>query len=230
MSGRFVLKYGIAVALLAIALPLHAQPPAPTQHGYLVGFGGAASTQVTSPYFGGSLGVNLTQDLQLTFEMSRAQDMLADFTKEDLGIVDREVSALAGMPWTSSVKMPTNFYTGGLRYLLPVGGPARPYVAASGGVAHMSPKATFTLNGIDVTTPMFEQNLIKTTFREETRPLASLSGGVAFKVAPHLTFDLGYRYSRIFIHTDYLQDYETSPHNHTAIQAHRVFAGVGVTF
>jgi opacity protein-like surface antigen len=230
MTGGYVLRSGIAVALLAIALPVQGQTQPPAQRGYLVGFGGAASTEVTSPYFGGSFGMNLTRDLQVTLEISRAQDVYADFTKTDLGIVDRQVSATVGLPWTSSVKMPTNFYTGGLRYLLPISGPARPYVAGSGGVAHMSPQTTFTLSGIDVSGAMAEEQVIQTIFREETRPVATLTGGVAFTVARHLTFDLGYRYSRIFINTDYLQDFAASPTSHSGINVHRVFAGAGFTF
>lgn len=236
MSGRFALKSGIAVAIVAIALPVRAQSQPPSPRGYLVGFGGAASTQVTSPFFGGTVGVNLTPDLQITAEISRAQDVLSKFTKEDLATLDREGSAEMGVPFASSVKMPTNFYTGGIRYLLPIGGPARPYVAASGGAAHMSPAPSYRLNGIDVTSVISTEMTSLIDFREETRPMASLAGGVAFTVAKHLAFDLGYRYSTIFIHSDYLQHTALvrqnidSPTTHTRLDTHRVYAGVGWAF
>ena len=56
-------------------------------------------------------------------------------------------------------------------------------------------------------------------------------GGVTVDVLRHLTLDIGYRYSGIFIKTDYQQlPVPVSPHSHTRIDTHRLFAGAGFRF
>jgi hypothetical protein len=56
-----------------------------------------------------------------------------------------------------------------------------------------------------------------------------LRGGLAVNAARHMTFDVGYKYSAIAIDTDYLQS-GASPRSHTRINAHKMHAGIGVTF
>lgn len=238
---RFSHILGATIATAALTLvsgPAVAQAPQPNQRGFIVGVGGLTATQVNSAVLGATAGVNVTRDLQITIDAGRMLDVQAPFTHDDLALLDAGVSAVGDIPLTSTVKMPTNFVTGGVRYLIPVRGPVRPYVAGAAGIAHMSPKPTFTALGIDVTSPLMadpEVGLALTnTFREETKPMASVSGGVMVTVARHLNFDLGYRYSSIFIKTDYLQANGVaagiSPHDHTRINVHRVYAGVGVGF
>jgi opacity protein-like surface antigen len=215
--------------LALVTLPVLAQSQ-DDQRGYVIGLGGMNSTEKNAPFFGGAGGFNITKDLQITGEVGRVQDVLANFTNEDLQLVDQGLLTELGMPSVSSVKMPTNYVTGGLRYLLPISGAVRPYVSASGGIAHMSPKAKFLIGGVDLTKEITANELIKKTFREETRPMASVGGGVAVNLARHFTVDAGYRYSGIFIKTDYLQDWQVSPHSHDRINTHRFYAGAGFTF
>jgi hypothetical protein len=188
------------------------------------------ATQVTSPFFGGSVGFNVTPDLQVFAEAGRSQDILAGFTQDDLTLADESMTAEFGVPFRSKVKMPTNHVLGGVRYQFPTRSVARPYISGAAGIAHMRPEATFSFGSIDLTSQMFQDELIRTTFRNETRPMASVGGGVAFVVARHVTFDMGYAYSGIFIDRNYLQDYEVSPHSHNRIDTHRVYAGAGFAF
>ena len=232
MPGR--ISATLAAFMTLVSLPAVAQGPIPLQHGYVVGMGGLGATQVNSPFFGASAGFNLTPNLLLTVDVGRMQDVQADFTKEDLASLDQQVTAIAGIPFTSTIKMPTNYFTGGVRYVLPVRGAIRPYVSGSGGIAHMSPEINFAAMGIDMTG--FLQSdpelapYVATPFREETRPMATLGTGVVFTVVRHLTFDIGYKYSGIYLNTDYLQLNGISPHNHDLLNTHRVYTGVGVTF
>jgi opacity protein-like surface antigen len=233
MSGRLFLKTGIAAALLAVAIPVAAQgPQGPPrgQRGYLIGFGGAAATEITSPYFGGAVGVNVTPDLQLFAEISRTQDLQPNFLRQDLTTANTAGSAELGGPLVMTAKVPTNFYTGGIRYLVPLNGPARPYIAASGGVAHMSPEPRILALGLDLTSQMVSEQPFQSAFRENTRPMASIGGGVAVTVGRYVTFDIGYKFSSIFIQTDYLQDLATSPDSHKRIDTHRAYAGLGFAF
>jgi opacity protein-like surface antigen len=227
MSARSLFRGGLAAAFLIASLPAAAQEP---QRGYVVGFGGVGATEVTSPYFGGSVGFNVTPDLIITAEVSRSQDVLSNFTKEDLGLAAQSASNEIGLPFSTKVKMPTNFVTGGVRYLIPVSWMARPYVSATAGIAHMTPQPTFTLAGVDVTSISMQQEPLKTAFRNETRPMATVGGGLAVTVARHVTFDVGYLFSGIFINTDYLQDFEVSPHSHSQIYTHRGYVGAGFRF
>jgi opacity protein-like surface antigen len=230
MSRPIVLRSGLLL-VLAVVLSLPAAAQTQSDHRwYVVGFGGLGATEVTSPYFGGGGGFSVTNDLQITVEIGRMQDALADFTSDDLAIVDEEFTAVTGIPMQSAVKMPTNLVLAGVRYLMPLRGVARPYVSAAGGIAHMSPKATFVIGGIDVTSVMYEDELIQSTFREDTRPTVAVGGGVAADLTRNVTVDVGYEFSGIFIDTDYLQDFEVSPHSHSRLYNHRVLFGLGLKF
>jgi opacity protein-like surface antigen len=66
-------------------------------------------------------------------------------------------------------------------------------------------------------------------FRTENRPLAAVGAGVTATVARHIKIDLGYKYSRIFVNTDYLQSPD-SPHQHKNVHVHRVQFGLGYVF
>lgn len=230
MTTRAPFIGGLILALLAlVALPVSAQSQS-GQRGYVVGIGGAGATQVNAPFFGASAGFDVTDHLQITADVGRMQDVLSNFTKEDLALVDQGLQVDTGLPFSSKVKMPTNYVTGGVRFLMPSGWRARPYASASAGIAHMSPKPTFEVAGLDYTTLAMADQTVGKAFREDTRPMASIGGGVTFDVVKHVTFDIGYKYSGIFIKTDYLQDLEASPHSHTRIDTHRVFAGAGFRF
>ena len=231
MIARTLFRGGCILALLVpVALPASAQSQS-GQRGYVVGIGGAGSTQVNAPLFGASVGFDVTDHLQITADVGRMQDVLASFTKTDLALVDQRLQTELGLPAKTTLKMPTNYLTGGMRFLMPSRWHARPYASASAGIAHMSPAPKFVIGGFDLTSDLMkDHNVVSTAFREETRPMASLGGGVTFEVVKHVTFDVGYKYSGIYIKTDYLQDYEVSPHNHKRIDTHRIFAGAGFTF
>ena len=203
------------------------------QRGYLTGFGGAAATtENTSPFFGGSLGFDVTRNLQITADFGRIQDVTAHFTREDLALVDQGVRAELGVPSSSTVEMPTNYLSGGMRFRFANDRKVQPYLLAHAGIAHMSPKPTFTAAGFDLTSEVLnaDDQFVGHIFREETRPMATLGGGVTATLSRHVQVDVGYKYSGIFIKTDYLQDYNVSPHSHARIDTHRVYAGLGLTF
>jgi opacity protein-like surface antigen len=227
MSARHVLGVGLVFGLLFVGLPAAAQTP---QHGYVVGLGGVGATEVTSPFFGASVGFNVTPDLVITGEFSRSQDVLSGFTEEDLALADQGMEAVTGLASASKVKMPTNFLTAGIKYLIPASSVVRPYVTGTAGLAFMRPEPTFTWAGFDMTSDVMVEPYMQTVFRDETRPVATVGGGVAVTVARHVTVDTGYMFSGIFIDEDYLQDYEVSPHSHSQIYTHRVHVGLGFSF
>lgn len=220
----------IAMVLAGLATPSLAQQPQVIQErGYVVGFGGAAFTDVSSPLFGGGVGFNLGPAFEITGEVGRMMDVTPTFTNEDLKLSEQGIIGLTGTSFEAKAKVPTTYLTAGARWLLPTNSSIRPYVMGSGGVAWLRPEPSFTFAGTDITSFVLEDDAMKTAFADQTRPLASIGGGVKMTVNRHLVADIAYRYSRIFISQDYLQDTE-SPTHHSGININRVFAGIGYQF
>lgn len=229
MSGT-IMGRTLAGALLALwALPALGQTAA-DQRGFLVGFTGGSATEVTAPFFGGGVGFNVTPNIQITGDFGRMQDVEAPFTLEDLAIVDQSFRDEMGLISTSTIKMPTNYVTGGVRFRFGTSWPVQPYVLAHAGIAHMSPSPNFSVEGTDLTSLVMQAPYVQEAFREETRPMATFGAGVTARVVRYLQLDFGYKYSGIFIDENFLQDYEVSPHAHSRIDTHRFYAGFGLAF
>jgi opacity protein-like surface antigen len=221
------------LAAAASALVVLLAPPASAQigepKGFLVGHGGASLTEATSPLFGGAVGVNLSRNIQITGEAGRMQNVFPTFTRTDLRVAESDASA-EGILFNATSRMPTVYAMGGIRVLAGGSRYVRPYVLASGGVAHLTPKPTFKVEGLDVTDITLQGSPeIRNVFRNENRPMASAGAGFLVTVARHVAIDMGYKYSSIFIKKDYLQA-EDSPHKHNRIDVHRLYFGAGYAF
>jgi opacity protein-like surface antigen len=224
MKPRFVVA-----AILTGALALASTATAQTRdHGYVIGIGGSTTTVVTSPFFGGAVGLNVTRDLLVTGEVGRMQNLYADFTRDDLRALEQGFTE-QGLPFTANFEMSTVYAMGGVRWVVPTSYTARPYLNASVGIARLDPKPGFIASGVDITSIAMQDPTFKTAFEKQNRPLASFGGGVSVPIAKHFTADVGYRYSRIFLDTNYLQDV-ASPHSHKGFDVHRVYAGAGFAF
>ena len=238
MSAKHtVLRAALTLALLAFAAPLWAQA-ATGQRGFLTGFGGAGANQHASPFFGGAIGLDVGDYVQITVDAGRIQNAEPKFTHADLSFFQKD-AASEGVVASASAKVPTNYYTAGIRVRTADRWRVRPYAVVSAGVAHMSPKPTFMLEGVDITSLAMSSEIgdyandpytPKEIFREETRPMATIGGGVTTAVTDHVQVDLGYNLSGIFIKKNFLQDFETSPHSHNRIYTHRFYAGLGLRF
>ena len=95
-SNRFAFLAVWAALIAAFAVPAAAQAR-DEPRGFLVGVTGAALTKTTSPVFGGAVGVNLTRHFQITGEVGRMQDLLPDFTREDLRLAEARFLANEGL-------------------------------------------------------------------------------------------------------------------------------------
>jgi opacity protein-like surface antigen len=56
-----------------------------------------------------------------------------------------------------------------------------------------------------------------------------VGGGITVNLVNHVKVDVGYKYSPIFVKTNYLQAPE-SPHQHKNVNVHRLQFGLGYTF
>ena len=219
---------GIAVAALSLLISAPALAQTQTERGYVLGFGGAAMSTTNAALFGGGVGVSLGRDVQAFGEFGRMQDVVAGFTSDDLKTAMNEARA-DGMTLVAKTTIPTAYALGGLRYLVPTGGIVRPYFSFAGGMAHMMPDPSFVLEGVDVTSLTLQDADMKHIFKTDNRPVAAVGAGVATMIAKHVKVDVGYKYSRIFVNTDYLQSPD-SPHQHKHVDVHRVQFGLGYAF
>lgn len=220
-------RLSLAACLALLAVPALAQDRTPTR-GYVMGVGGAAVSEVRAPVFGGGVGVNVTPRLQITGDFGRMNDLFPSFTREDLKAFEQSASD-DGLLLATKSRIPTYYAVGGVRAILHDRAAVRPYVSANAGVARLAPEPTFLLEGIDVSSAVLQDAVFNTAFENRTRPLVSVGGGVVVLAAKHFMVDAGYRFTRIFIDKEYLQDTE-SPHQHAGINVNRFYLGVGFVF
>jgi opacity protein-like surface antigen len=225
------MRYRTVLPLIAaLAIGFAASAAAQTgEHGYIGALSGATFTVINSPLWAGSGGVNLGQNVQITGEVGRMQNLESNFMRDDLQAIEAAALLEEGVPVTAKADVRSFYATGGVRVLFLSSGNIRPYAAGSAGVAHLMPKPVFAALGIDVTSALLQEPDIQKVFATMNRPLASVGGGISFTPTRHLLLDVGYKYSRIFIPTTYLQ-IPTSPHQHDGINVHRLYAGAGYLF
>lgn len=227
MSRKSVLAAVAASLATLIAMPAAAQTP-PPDRAYVMGFGGAAMSTINAGLFGGSAGLTLGRDVQVFGEFGRMQDVLPGFTKEDLNVAV-EAARADGSTFTWKSKVPTAYAIGGVRYLVPTGTIVRPYASVGAGVAHLMPSPTFVVDGLDITSAALQDPNMANMFKTDNRPLATVGAGITVNMVRHVKVDIGYKYSRIFVNTDYLQSPD-SPHQHKNVDVHRLQLGLGFTF
>jgi opacity protein-like surface antigen len=205
-------------------VPMPQQPasmrPDPRRPRWMVaGLAGTTFGTQTGEFFAGGVGYDLTERMQLTFEVGRFNNLanselqeLADF---HAGRAESLLSFASGVSYDvePEVRMPAGYGSAGLRVLMPSGPRARPYVGGQVGLAAMDPEIRLHLNGSDVTS-----NFITTDDVPEgrTRMFLGGGGGVNVQVVDGVTIDVGYRYARIF--------YEGG------VDVNRVYVGLGYVF
>jgi hypothetical protein len=227
-SKRFgVAGLAAAALIFATTAPAVAQPA--EERGFVTGTGGAAISVVNAGTFGASAGVKVAPNLLITGNVGRMQDVFANFTRDDMRTAEEQMLNEEGISLDLRVKMPTMYFTGGVRALLPAMGVVRPYFAGGGGIARLKPAPVFLVEGLDLTSVMLEDPELAPAFKKTNRPIANVGGGLTVTVVPHFVVDIGYEYSRIFIKETYLQSTD-SPHQHDGINVNRVYVGLGYAF
>jgi opacity protein-like surface antigen len=197
-------RFPIAAALAAaLVVPSIARAQ---EHGQIGAFGGFTFGNTSSATtFGGSLGAQLTDNLQVVAEGGRLEDVmprtlgtLLDFTPVDL-----RISAWYG--------------EAGVRLIASSHSAVTPYAEATAGFARL--RSGFA--GVGRADPFINTAL---RFFDRTEPLLGVGGGLVIRGGP-LTLDLGYRYKKI-IASDSLQSLLTGD----AIDVSQARVGVGVRF
>jgi hypothetical protein len=208
-----ILCSGVLVFALTLLTP---RPSAAQNRGdvdFVSGFSlnqGASLTgsSAASMNFAGRVAFNLVPGLQVVGEVGRIGNVLPPLTTDLLAFApfDLKASAIYG--------------EGGVRALMSPRSSVSPYVEATAGMARMNVR----VDGLSAT----ESDLLNLGlgFTNSTSPVAGIGGGVMLR-AGRMSFDIGYRYKKIFA-----RDFVASllADGSDSLQSHSVTFGVGVRF
>jgi hypothetical protein len=154
-----------AVALATPALAQTPQAPAASaasaapagrigqkgQVGILVG---ASSVQNVGALLGAQAAFHVDDNIDIVAEGIWMQDTVTRLRLETAKTIAGALQTSQGKTATGVVDAPAYYGGIGVRYLLPFGTAARPYLTAGGGVARVVYRPAFTLGGADVTTTL----------------------------------------------------------------------------
>lgn len=192
-----------AVVLLTGANSTFAQTATATESiskGYAEIIAQSAFGNVTSQSFGGELGVTVAPRIQVFVDAGQVRDSAP-------GTLSTGAQLIAGfLSQTQStvsfrVKQPVTFGVAGVRYgFLAGAGRLEPYVLGGAGFARVRRDVSFSVAGTDVTSRIDQLGVALGTdlSGSETKPMASVGGGVGWLAWQHLVIDFQYRYGRIF--------------------------------
>src|SRR5258706_2096435 len=148
------------------------------------GFNLSQPSALTGTFFStmnlrGRVAFNVVPGFQAVGEVGRIGNVLPALTTTVLGFSPYQVRASA------------IYAEGGLRTFAAPRSSVSPYVEATTGIAHLN----VAIGGLSATT----SDLINLglAFTNRTSPVAGIGGGVMFRTGP-MSFDIGYRYKKIF--------------------------------
>jgi hypothetical protein len=168
----------------------------------------AVSSGVSSNLnFGGRVAFSLAPGFQAVGEVGRIGNVLPPLVTSIVALSPLDVRADA------------IYGEGGMRAFLGSRSAVNPYVEATGGFAHVN----LSVSGVSATVDdLFALGLGLTN---RTSPVAGLGGGVMFH-SGRVTFDIGYRYKKIFA-----QDFVTTLlSGGQSLTSHQVVFGAGIRF
>jgi opacity protein-like surface antigen len=183
---RLVLPFLVVLAVTA--------PAAAEDRGFVRGLGGVTFEGDPAAMFGGGGGINVGENLSVTLELGRMQNVSSSSIEEDL---DSVVALARLLGFNADVDLDTRLFYGlaGLRYDASAGSRVRPFLEASGGFATVSHDLDISIGGFNVPRTLLDQ--VDTA--DHTDPMFSGGGGVRVDFSENVGMDLGYRYSHVFV-------------------------------
>lgn len=199
----------IVLAFLALAGVANAQTVT------LRGIGGStAGHTTTSPILGGSVGVQVAPGLEIVGEAGRIGTTTS---RDGAQVLDEEAVTLTqetGQQVTVSLRTPTLYAMGGIRYARPVSGRVSAYVEGLAGVARTTIDGRMQYGDRDLS-ETFTRLVSRDLGTAFTGSILAAGGGLSVDVGGPVNLTLGYRYSRTMVDD---------------ANVHGLVAGVGVTF
>ena len=156
----------------------------------------SAFGNVTSQSFGAEAGYAVTPQFVIFIEGGRVMDAAPSSLGQGAQII---AVALGVANVTYAVKEPINFFATGVKYMIPTGTKFEPYLLAGGGVGMAKPDAEFSIAGVNVNDRLAQFGVVlgADLSGTSTAAMMEVGGGVVF-LLPHVYFDLGARYNRLF--------------------------------
>jgi len=165
------------------------------------GLGAVTFGPVTASDFAARVGVKPSSHVALFGEFGRMTDVLP--SAEQQTITDNTTALAAAQGGTTSLVLghvPAGYGEFGVRAVGKSQQHVKPFGEAAFGFTHLTSSLTATIDGADVTSQVLTTPL--TSHLPQTAPLMSLSGGLSIAAGKRTSFDIGYRYSRVFADTD----------------------------
>jgi hypothetical protein len=180
---RLVLRAVVVGAVLMAATPAAAQTVAKTEGQWFLGVtGGASVVQNVGAAFGGEVGTVVTPKISVFGEALVMTDTATRRRIQTAQNVAANLQTTQGTPASATLKAPATTLVGGLRFTLHEGGSLHVFVEGAGGIARVTFKPTFTLNGADVTTQLPQFGVTLGADLTGTTTKAAFGGAIGFEV------------------------------------------------
>jgi hypothetical protein len=197
----------MSIVLLGMASTVWAQASSMTQQAtaaseskfYVSGVGGVTFGNTTGGTYGGEFGIKLSDAFEVFGEGGRMTDVTTSGAEGAAATIGGYLGTLGKGTPTWDVVTPVNYGAVGLRYVFPPTGRFEPYIAVSLGGANVENKATFALDGTDVTgsLPTYGVSLGSDLSGQTNNFLFTAGGGVRMLFGGVMA-DMAIRYGRIF--------------------------------
>lgn len=181
------LMAAVSVVSLSFAVSASAQT---TPRAYVQGMAGPTFGTEASTVFAGGAGVRVGRSFEITGEVGRMQNVMPRSVQRQADTMAAELQAETGSSVSVKTRARAVYGTGAVRWLVPSRGAAHPYVGVTAGVAHVTPRASATVDGVSVGLDVGDESV--------TKPLVGVGGGVRVDMGSRVAMDLGYQYNRIF--------------------------------
>jgi opacity protein-like surface antigen len=207
------LNKAIGIALFVVSLLTFAPAAVSAQDRGLIGghFGVTFGTEA-APFFAGEVAGNIARDLQIYVTVGRMNNVLPSSVQDDLDDVSQLLSMITRVRWDFEASAPAFFGTAGVRYLVPTGSPARPYIQGGVGFANIGIKVEEVDLG-DVTDELVDDGYLDD---DNINKLALEFGGGLIVPLKSMYIDVGYRFMKLMDADD--------------VNISRAYGGVGVRF
>jgi opacity protein-like surface antigen len=152
-----------------------------------------------SQSYGAEGGVSVAKQLQVFVIAGHTSNVAPITLGTNAQVIATYLQRIQNASVSFSAKEPVTFGVAGLKYVIPTGSRAEPYVMGGAGVASVSTNVRFLLSGADVTSNLASYGVTLGTdlSGKITKPMVDFGGGVAWPLWKNIAIDFQYRFGRI---------------------------------
>jgi opacity protein-like surface antigen len=164
--------------------------------GFAAAIGGVTFQSETSGLFGIEMG-GTVGNIQIYGQVGHMLNTLPKSIQADLDSAAATLTRQTGVRWELDGKTPTTYYGGGVKFLVPTGGPVRPFVLGGVGAAHLNASIK-ELDLGEVTDDLIDAGYFSEDDLRADKFGFEAGGGVLFLLPGHLQIEGGYRFMKFF--------------------------------